>query len=187
MVRSSASSAVAWGGVALLPQKLSGAQEGTGGFLPAHHGTPLVVNPGQIPVGVDVLGVEITEQRLRGGAHAHALLQGLQAAVGHPGHLGGESLHVVLLLLQQALRDKQGHVHVLHARGLEPAVQLILDVLPDRVARGFDHHAALHAGVVAQLGLFHHIRIPLGEIHVHGCDGFHHFLVVCHDFNLLLK
>ena len=38
------------GGMPLLPQKLPGTQEGSGLFLPANHGTPLVIHPGKIPV-----------------------------------------------------------------------------------------------------------------------------------------
>ena len=51
-------------GVALLPQELPVAQEGTGGFLPAEHGAPLVIELGQVPVGLDDVLVVLAEQGL---------------------------------------------------------------------------------------------------------------------------
>ena len=169
------------GCMAFLPQKLPGTQEGTGCFLPAHNRTPLVVYPWQIAVGMDILCVKITEQGLRGRPYAHTLLKFLQSSVGHPCHLRRKSLHMVLFLLQQTLRYKDGHVYVLHPCLLKPSVHLLLDVFPDCVAGRLNHHASLDAGIIAKLRLLYHIRIPLGEILIHGCDGLYHFLVVCHD------
>jgi hypothetical protein len=88
-------------GVALLPEELPVAQEGAGGLLPAQHGAPLVIEHGQVPPGVDDPAPVVAEQRLGGGADAQPLLQLLAAAHGDPGALGGEALHMVLLLLQQ--------------------------------------------------------------------------------------
>ena len=51
-------------GMALLPQKLSGAQKRTGRLLPAHNGAPLVVHTWQITVRVNIICIEITEQCL---------------------------------------------------------------------------------------------------------------------------
>ena len=78
-------------GVALLPQELPVAQEGAAGLLPAQDGAPLVVQLGQVPVGVDDVLIVLAEQGLGGGADAVALLQLLAAAVGDPGALGGEA------------------------------------------------------------------------------------------------
>ena len=124
------------------------------------------------------MGEVVAEQRLAGGAHAQALFQLVQAAVGDPGHLGGKALHVVLLLLEQALGDEDGHGHVLMAGGLEHAVQDVGDVLPDGVAVGAQDHAALHAGIVHQLRLEAHVGVPLGKILVDGGDGLHQFLLL---------
>ena len=169
-------------GVSLLPQELAAAQERAGGLFPPHHVAPLVVELGQVAVGVDDVGVVLAEQRFRRGAHAQALRQRLAAAVGHPGHLGCEALHVVFFLLQKAFRDEQGHIDVFMSQRLEALVHLLLDQLPDGVAVGADDHAALDAGIVDQVRLFDHVRIPLGEILLHGGDRLYHFfVVVCHN------
>ena len=63
------------GGVAFLPQELAGAKERTRGLLPSHNRAPLVVDLRQVAVGVDILRVEIAEERLGSRTHAHALLQ----------------------------------------------------------------------------------------------------------------
>ena len=165
-------------GVALLPQELPVAEEGAGGFLPAEDGAPLVVELGQVPVGVDDVFIVFTEQGLRGGADAVTLLQGVAAAVGDPGALRGKALHVVLFLLEQGLRDEHGQVDVLVACLLESSVQLGLDVLPNGVAVGAVDEHALDGGVVNEFGLSAHIGVPLGEVHLHVGDLFDFLLVV---------
>ena len=80
---------------------------------------------------------------------------------------------MVFLLLEKAFRDKHRHVYILHANRFKSAVQFLLDVLPDRVAGRFDHHTALYAGIVDEFRFLHHIGIPLGEVHIHGCDCFY--------------
>ena len=85
--------------VTFLPQKLHGAEERTRRLLPAHYRAPLVVNLGQIAVGVHDVGVEVAEQRLGRRTHAHFLLQRLAAALGHPCNLGGKSFYVILLFI----------------------------------------------------------------------------------------
>ena len=155
--------------------------EGAAGLLPAQDGAPLVVQLGQVPVGVDDVLIVLTEQGLGGGADAVALLQLLAAAVGDPGALGGEALHVVLFLLEQALRDEHGQVHVFVAGLLKALVQLGLDVLPEGVAVGVavgavDEHA-LDGGVVDELRLPAHVGVPLGEVHLHVGDLLHLLLV----------
>ena len=52
------------GSVAFLPQKFPGAEEGPGGLFPSHHGAPLVIDFRQIPVGMDISGIEVAEQGL---------------------------------------------------------------------------------------------------------------------------
>ena len=165
-------------GVALLPPELPAAQEGAGGLFPTDHAAPLVVQQRQVAVGLQHMGEVVAEQRLTGGPHAEPLLQLLGAADRHPGALGGEALDMVLLLLQQALGDKQRHRHVLMAGRLEHPVQNVLDVLPDRIAVGAQDHAALDRGVVHQLRLLADIGVPLGKVLVDGGDGLHQFLVL---------
>ena len=128
---------------------------------------------------MNVILVKITEQGLRSGAHTHPLLKGLQPSVGHPGHLRRKAFHMILLLLEQGFGNEHGKVHVLHPGLLETGIQLLLDQLPDPIPRRLDHHTPLYGSIVDQLCLLHHIRVPLGKIHVHGCDLFHH-LFVCH-------
>ena len=170
------------GGVAFLPQEFPGAEEGTGGLLPSHHGTPLIEHFGKISVGVNFPGVEITEQSLGGGAHAEPFLQRFQSSLGNPGHFRGKSLYVVFFFLKQALRDKHGKIYILHTCLLKPSVQFALDIFPDGVACGLDYHAALDAGIVDEVRFQHHIGIPLGEVVLHGGDSLHQFLFLCHDF-----
>ena len=170
-------------GVALLPQELPVAEEGPGGLFPPQHAAPLVVQLGQVPPGVDDVGVVLTEQGLRGGADAEPVLQLLAAAHGDPGALRGEALHVVLLLLEQGLRNQHGQIHVLVPQFLEPPVQVRLDVLPQGVAIGPVDEHALDRGVVDQLRLLADVRVPLGEIHVPGGNGVHLSFILCHSLS----
>ena len=168
-------------GMALLPQKLPVAQEGTAGLLPPQDGAPLVILFGQVPPGVDDICVMLAEQRLGSRTDTEAVLQLLAAAHGDPGALGGKALHMVFLLLEQGLGDQYREVHVLMSRLLEPLVQLLLNILPDGVAiRAVDEHA-LDGGIVDQLGFFADVGIPLGKVHVPGGDGVHLSLILCHN------
>ena len=168
-------------GMALLPPELAAAQEGAGGLLPADDGAPLVIQHGQLAPGVEHLGKMIAEHGLGGGAEGQTLLQLLAAAVGDPGHLGGEALDQLALLLQQALGDQHRHCHVLMPGLLELRVHQALDVLPDGIAIGAQNHKALDAGIVHQLRLQADIRIPLGEILLHGSDRVHFSLIFGHN------
>ena len=169
-------------GVALLPQELPVAQEGAAGLLPAQHAAPLVVLHRQVPPGVDNVFKMVAEQGLGGGANGQFLLQLLRAAQGYPGALGGEALHMILLLLQEALRNEDGHIHILMARLLEHPVQDRLNVLPDGVAIGPVNEHALHAGIGDELRLLTHVGVPLGKVHLHVGDLFH-FLLFCHPIS----
>ena len=103
----------------------------------------------------------------------------------HPRNLGRKALNMVLLHIEQALRDKHRKIYILHSRSLEPLIHLLLDQLPDCVACGLEHHASLYAGVVHKLSLLNYIRVPLCKIHLHGCNRFYKFLL-CHLSLLLL-
>ena len=154
-------------GVPFLPQKLPVAQEGATGFLPAQHAAPLVILHGQVTVGLNHLGEVVAEQRLGSGTDAVALLQLLVAAHGHPGALGSEALHMVFLLLQQALRNQHGHIHILNAHLFKFCIHNMLHILPDGITIGAINKDALHGSVVNQLRLLAHVGEPLGKIHLH--------------------
>ena len=123
----------------------------------------------------------VAEHGLAGGAHSQALFQRVAAAGGDPGNLGGKAVDQLALFLQQAFGDQHGHSHVLVAGSLKTAVQVLLDVLPDGVAIGAQHHKALYAGVLDQFGLGADVSIPLGKVDLLCGDRFNHFfLIVCH-------
>ena len=169
-------------GVTLLPPELAGTQEGTGSLFPAHNRAPLVIQLGQIAPRADDLGIVLAEQGLGGRADAQALLELFRAAVGDPGDFRRKALNMVLLLLQQAFRDKNRHGYIFVAGRLEHAVQHMLDILPQRLRIGAHDDTALDRGIVDHLGLFDNVRIPLGKIHVHGRDLADQLFLICHTW-----
>ena len=86
---------------------------------------------------------------------------------------------MILLLVQQRLRNEHGKIYILYSYCFESCIQLLLDQFPDRIACGLNYHTSFYAGVITQLCFLHYIGIPLGEIFFHGSDRFYHFLV-CH-------
>ena len=67
--------------------------------------------------------------------------------------------------LQKALRDQQREINILVAGGFEAIVKLALEQFPDRIAIGFDDHAAFDDfGRLGHVALQHHVLIPGGEI-----------------------
>ena len=159
----------------------TGAQERAGGFLPTDNAAPLVVQHRQVTVGVQHMAEMVAEHRLAGGAHRKALLQRVAAAGRDPRNLGGKAVDRLAFLLEQALGDQHGHRHILMAGRLEAGVQILLDILPDGVAIGAQHHKALDAGILYQLRLGADIGIPLGKVDLLCGDRLNHlFLIVRH-------
>ena len=167
-------------GVSLLPEELTGAEERTGRLLPAHHRTPLVQHLRQIAIRVHMLRIVIAEQRLRGRAHAEALLQGLKAALRDPGDFRREALDMIFLLVEKTLGNKKRHVAILYACRLEALIQKALDALPDCISGGLNDHTAFDARIVAELCLPHNVGIPLCEILFHRSNLFDRFFLLCH-------
>ena len=124
----------------------------------------------------------VAEHSLGRGAEGQTLLQLFAAAMGDPGHLRGEAGHQLTLLLQQALGDQHRHGHVHVAGLLELRVHVLLDILPNGIAVRSKDQKALDAGVVHQLRLQADIRIPLGEILLHGGDRLYISLILSHSF-----
>ena len=87
---------------------------------------------------------------------------------------------MILLLLEQTLRNQHRHGHIGMSGALKVCVQLLLNVLPNGIAIGAEDKHALGAGIVNQLCLGADISIPFGEIHIHISDAFHLFLLFCH-------
>ena len=134
---------------------------------------------------MNLILVEIAEQSLGSGAHADPLLQLLLSAVCDPGHLGCKTVDQVALLAEQVLRDHHGKIYVLNAYSLETGVQMLLNRLPQGIARGFINHKSLDVGISDKSRLNYNVCIPLCEILIHGCDLSHQFLLICHLYRLL--
>ena len=100
----------------------------------------------------------------RGRPDDELLLELLVAAVRDPGDLRREPLDVLGLAHQQALGNEQRKVRVDVAGRLEPAVERLLDQLPDGVAVRPDHHAALDGRVVGQLRAPDDVEVPAREV-----------------------
>ena len=173
-------------GMTFLPQEFTVAQERTAGLFPTQNAAPLIEHHRQIPVGLNGIFEILTEKGLGGRTNAVALLQLFAAAIGNPSALGSKAFHMILFLLQKALRNQHGHIHILGAGLLKLRVHNPLDVFPNRIAvRPVDKHT-LNGGIVDQLCLFAHIGKPLGKVYLHIGDLFH-FLIFCHNFHPLEK
>ena len=104
-----------------------------------------------------------------------SLEQLFRSALRDPCHLGREAIDELAFLFQKALRDQNGHRHVLVAGLFELAVHDLLDVLPDRVAVGTQDGEALYRGILHQLGLAADVGVPLSKIGLHVGDLLDHF------------
>ena len=100
----------------------------------------------------------------------------------HPCYLRRKSFHMILLFLQKAFRNQQGHINIFNALFFEFLVQNILNIFPDGIPVGAVNKHALDGRIVDQLCLGAHIGKPLGEIDLHIGDLLHLFLF-CHCFS----
>ncbi len=164
------------GGVAFLPEEFGGAQEQARAQLPAHHVGPLVDQQRQVAPALNPAREEMADDGLRGGPDDVRLFQFLAAGDGHHGQFGRETLHVLGLFAQEALRNQQREIGILVAGGLEAAVELLLEALPDGVAVGLDDHAALDDfGGLRHVSLEDNVLVPGSEIlGARGDGGFGH-------------
>ena len=151
-------------GVPLLPEELGRPQEQPRDLLPAHDVRPLVDQDREIAPGLDPLRVHRADDRLGGRADDEPLLEHLVAALRHPRDLRREALDVLRLPHQEALGNEEREVRVDVPGRLEAAVEPLLHQLPDRVAVGPDHHAALDGRVVGQLRAPHDVDVPAAEV-----------------------
>ena len=163
------------GGVALLPQELGGAQEQPRAHFPADDIGPLVDEQRQVAVRLhpfrehgadDGFGGRPDDERLFefAGGHERAVGPGFEPVVGDHRALLGESLHMLRLLFEEALRDEEREIGVLVAGVLEHFVEDPLDVLPQPVAPRLDHHAAAHRRILGQVGRLDHLLVPFGIV-----------------------
>ena len=53
--------------------------------------------------------------------------------------------------LQEALRDKHRHIHILNAYFFETGIQILLDVFPNGITIWLNDHTAFNAGVILSL------------------------------------
>jgi len=149
--------------------------------FPAENVGPLVDQHRQIPIALDPLAVHVPDDRLGGGAEGQPLLQLFTAGLGHPGQFGVEAFHVVLFLLEKALRHQHREIGVAVPRFLEALVEAGLDPLPEFVAVRLEHDATANRGVIHQVGLSDGVDVPPGKIH--GLRGY--TLFVMHGDTLL--
>ena len=88
------------------------------------------------------MGKMLAEKGLRGGPDGITLLQLVHTAMGDPRALRGKPFHMVFLLLQEALRNQQGHINIFNALFFEFLVQNILNIFPDGIpVRAVNKHA----------------------------------------------
>ena len=113
------------GGVAFLPEELTGSDEGCRVLeFPSDHVCPLVEAEGQVPVGVDPLGVARVHNSFTGGSNGDGLREDALSGLGHPGYLRSKSLDMIFLLTEGCFSDKHGEVAVLDSYRLEEGVQV---------------------------------------------------------------
>ncbi len=110
------------------------------------------------------------------GRKGKALFKLIAAAHRHPCDLGSESIDQLTFLFEQALRDQNGHRHILVSGLFELGVHQALHVLPDGEAIGAQDGEALDAGVLNKLHLAADVGIPLGKIVLQIRDLFYLFL-----------
>ena len=156
-----------------LPQKFTRTQKRPGFLLPSDNRTPLIIYFWKIAVRLDVIFIKITKQRLRSRSDTKSFQQLALPAMRHPRHLRRKAFHMIFFFIQKTFRNKQRHIHVLYSGFFKTTVQFVLDIFPQRVSCRLDNHTAFHRRIIDQFCFFYYIGIPLREILLHTCNGFH--------------
>ena len=106
----------------------------------------------------------LTEKGLGSGADAKSLLELFAAAVGDPCDFGSKTFDMVFFSLQKAFGNEYGHGHIFVAALFDHTVEYLLYIFPYGLGVGAEDYAALHGRVVAKLGLFNDVGVPLGKV-----------------------
>ena len=175
----------------LLPEKFRGAQKEPGPQLPANHVGPLVDQDRQIPIGLNPLGIGLTDDRLTGRPDDQGLFQlarrlqpplgiRFEAMMGNDSAFLREALDVLGFPFQVAHRNKQRKVGVDVPSLLEHPIKNTLHVFPDGITPGLNHHTAAHRRHLGKLCGLDDLLIPLRVIfRSHRGDGVLLFLSHC--------
>ena len=161
--------------VTLLPEELRRAEERTCTHLPTHNITPLVAHQWQIAPRVNPVLISIPDDGLTGrtdnqlflqlcvrvNLHSIAILCSLQTIVSNHGTLLGESLYVLSLTREEALRNQHWEVSILHTCLLKHLVKLCLNLLPDSIAVWLDNHTTTYGRLLNQVCLYYQVIVPL--------------------------
>ncbi len=159
-------------GVALLPEKLGGAQEHTCAQLPTDDVGPLIQQHREVAVTLNPLGEKMSDDGFRRRPDDVGLFQFFAAGYGDHRQLRREAFDVLRFPLHEALRNQQGEINVLVPGGLEAVVELALQQFPDGIAVGLDDHAAFDdLGRLGHVALQNHVLVPRGEILAARSDG----------------
>ena len=179
------------GGVALLPEKLGGAQEHARPHFPAHDIRPLVQLQRQVAIRFDPTTERIANDRLGRRAQDQRLGQLsirirlqravhlFQAMVSDDSHLFGEAVDVLSFLREKAERDHHREVIIVVTSSANARVHLGDKALPDAHAPGLDDHAAARRRQFSEVSLANDRLVPFGKIfrardlkRMHGRDRF---------------
>ena len=158
-----------------LPEELTGAEERTCTHLPAHHVTPLVAHQWKVAPRLDPVLICVPDDGLAGRTdnqfflqlgsginhHTTLIFSSLQTIVGNHGAFLGKAFYMLCLFGEERLGDEQREVGILCTCLLEHQVKLMLHLLPDSVAIGFDDHTAAHCRLLSEVGLYDQVVVPL--------------------------
>ena len=152
------------------------------GFKPSHRKLLYCMYKMGLLTGARTKSANIVGATMRYNPHGDAAIYETMVRLSK----GNEALNTPFVDSKGSFGDQQRHGHILMSELLEAAVQIALDVLPDRVAVWPQDVKALDAGVVDKLGLGAHVGEPLGKIDLHIGDLFY-VLFFRHVRFLLLK
>ena len=106
----------------------------------------------------------MTDDGFRRGTNHQRLGELFAPANRYNGQLGRKAFDVMLFLVYETARNQQRERYVLMARGLEAAVERLLDIFPESLAVRANDHAAADGRVIGELRLEDQLVVPLGEI-----------------------
>lgn len=153
--------------MALLPEELSGSDEGSGVLeLPSHNVGPLVQFYRKVSVTLDPVGVGRVHDRLACGSDSNGLSKVRLTRFGNPGDLRSKPFNVVLLYLQRLFGNKHGEVGVLDSVCLDELVEEDLNFLPDRVGPGSQNVATRDIVVLDKSRLDDNFLVPSREVSI---------------------
>ena len=154
------------GSVTLLPQELSGSDEGSRMLeFPSNHIWPLIHHQGKVSMRMNPVFESWVHNSFRCRSESNWLLKIRRTCFSDPRNLRRKVSNMVLLSFQSVFTNKHWEIAVLDSNSFNFSIEEALNLLPDEEGSRSEDVAPWDVIVVNHLTFFDDVRVPFREVY----------------------